>query len=227
MTVEELMAQSMAYERAQARVGDAMNKLSRERNKAYDECRETGETLDPSYDLALQAMKTAREELRRTGNRLWKQAEQTADIYPPAVENLANAVVERAVYDYEMALSGAGNALHRADVERFARDGAEAYTGIDLKQVLRKCREAYPIFAAMVREHGDEIIQETRRNREKHINLELNTYKCPMCGGALYAYGTAPRDGLQRINCTGCSFTGTYAVDEKGSKHGRKENDLP
>ncbi len=221
------MREGMAYERAQARIGAAMNQLSRERNKEYEECRRTGEEPDRAYDIALQQMKSARESLRRTGDRLWREAEQKANIYPPAVENLANAIVERAVYDYEMALSGIGKNLHRNDVERFARDDAEGYTSIDLNQILRKVREAYPIFSATVREHGDEIIRETRKNREDHINMELNTYKCPLCGGALYAYGKASREHVQRINCTGCSLSGAYVIKvDRNEAHERKENDI-
>lgn len=128
-----------------------------------------------------------------------------ADIHDTGVENLCNAVIQTAAQDYETSLCGGGHDGERTRIEKFAEDGADSYTTIDFEGVLARIRAARPQFAKTAREHASEIIAETNANRENDGDNRKNTYKCPLCGGGLYAYGKSS-GGIQQIRCTGCNL---------------------
>ena len=216
MTREEkvsgLIDEALVYERMDSRISDIIVKLTSERANHVKECKETGETPDKSFDMLLRIMEGTRNRIRDKSNKLWSEVDQTAEKYPSGYEELAQAVLELAARDYESALSGCyGSESQKYLIEKFAKNGAEIYTKLDFYKVLKKIEDAYPKFVKTVKDHGDEIIEETKRIRYKSGNMRYAKIRCPNCGCGLYASGSEV-GGLQMIRCVGCNFQEYYRV---------------
>ena len=216
MTREEkvsgLIDEALVYERMDSRISDIIVKLTSERANHIKECKETGETPDKSFDMLLRIMEGTRNRIRDKSNKLWSEVDQTAEKYPSGYEELAQAVLELAARDYESALCGCyGSESQKYLIEKFAKNGAEIYTKLDFYKVLKKIEDAYPKFVKTVKDHGDEIIEETKRIRYKSGNMRYAKIRCPNCGCGLYASGNTV-NGLQMIRCVGCNFQEYYRV---------------
>ena len=217
MTREEkvsgLIDEALVYERMDSRISDIIVKLTSERANHVKECKETGDTPDKSYDALLKIMDDTRNSIRDRSNELWAEVDKTAEKHESGYEALAQAVLELAARDYESALCGCyGSESQKYLIEKFARNGAEIYTKLDFYKVLKRIESAYPKFVKTVKEHGDEIIEETRRIREKkNGKMRYAKIRCPNCGCGLYASGSEI-SGLQMIRCVGCNFQEYYRV---------------
>ena len=81
------------------------------------------------------------------------------------------------------------------------------------EKIMQRIRESQKRFERVIREQGKEIAEETFAARRERRDLDQNSIRCPLCGGALYAYGKA-RGGSQMIKCTGCSLFGWARVGD-------------
>ena len=160
MTVEQYIAESLVYERAQSTVSAIMNGLAKQRNENEREARRNGTEPDKSFQVVIDVLSDAKKRFEKESNRLWKLAENNAEISDTSIENLCNAVIQRAALDYETSICGGGSEGERSKIERFAEDGADSYTAIDFESVLSRIRNAQPKFKKIAKEHVMEIVKE-------------------------------------------------------------------
>lgn len=206
---DELLKRSLIYERAKSMVEEAAQKVARDRKAHLKKIAETNEEFDPAYDLAFQELRAVQNQLGAKADELWKQMEQTTEKFGPGLQRLANAVLEKAAYDYEVALCE-GFTDSEAEmrlIEKFAVQGAEMYTTLDFSEVLWRirtvCKEEWlPTVKKIVPELREE---KTRRFRNK----------CALCGGGLYYVHAKGQSDL--IRCTSCGLF--YTVKKERVKH--------
>lgn len=206
---DELLKRSLIYERAKSMVEEAAQKVARDRKAHLKKIAETNEEFDQAYDLAFQELRAVQNQLGAKADELWKQMEQTTEKFGPGLQRLANAVLEKAAYDYEVALCE-GFSDSEAEmrlIEKFAVQGAEMYTTLDFSEVLWRIRTVYkdewlPTVKKIVPELREE---KTRRFRNK----------CALCGGGLYYVHAKGQSDL--IRCTSCGLF--YTVKKERVKH--------
>ena len=215
MTVERAMEESLVYERAFARTEELIQDVCSRKREDGKIDKENGEKPDKSYDVLVSGLRSLQSQFRKESNRLWAMAESKAEFYDWAFEKLANAIIFRAVEDYEIAISGHGNSKEKLLIERFAEqcDNGEApYTNLKVGSLLDIVCKRHEEFKKIANENGKEIIAETKAHRAAKVDLHNNTYRCPLCGGALYSYSQL---GVHRVCCTGCCLSEIVKVDKK------------
>ena len=106
--------------------------------------------------------------------------EQTTEKFGPGLQRLANAVLEKAAYDYEVALCEGfpDSEAEMRLIEKFAVQGAEMYTTLDFSEVLWRIRTVYKDEWLPT---AKKIVPELRDEKTRHFR-----HKCPLCGGGLY-----------------------------------------
>lgn len=140
-------------------------------------------------------------------------------------ENLANAIVHQAAWDYELLISDKplpvsinNNLCNLEELKIFARD--QKYVDMDVNGIYETINRHYKEFRQIVSEHAQEIIDEWNKyspERKDDFNFlsKTLTYKCPNCGHFL-------RPGNYRQNTKGyivCSFCNLNMRIPKGVKY--------
>lgn len=202
---DELLRQSLVYERAKVRIEEAAQKVARDRKAHMDEIAVSGEPFDESFDLALSELRGLQNRLGAKADELWKQMEEVMPKFGPGLERLANAVLAKAAYDYETALCGGftDNAAEIHLIEKFAEGRASIFTTTDFPGILKKIRRVYsddwiPLVKSVHKELRDE-------GKPKY------KIKCPLCGGGLYYVHCKGQSDT--VRCTTCGLF--YLVKEK------------
>lgn len=215
LTVDRAMQESLKYDRAYARLQVLISDLlSNQRISDKEELAE-GNQPDASYDLLITDLKKLQMDYRAESGRLWKMAETNKDIYAKAYEDLANAIVQAAAEDYTMALCGGMNESEKMLIELFADacdSGELAFTKIKVHVILDRIKRAHEDFVKFVKAHGKEIVAETKERKAKHKPMSENSFRCPMCGGALYEQS---QYGVHRIVCTSCYMSAVIKTEKK------------
>lgn len=208
--------QSLMLERACDRLRRVINDLAIQRAEHQSDAKKKGERADESYNVVIKALRKEVSFFEAKSDELWAEAEKDFDCGDERYEDLANAVIKRAIDDYETALCGVQNKEMLDEIERFAKSGARAYTRANMPQILARIRRLYPKFIQYVHEHGPEIIRETRKYAGKKREPNTFRYRCPLCGGGLRAVGS-PVYGIQLIRCINCNLSeGVGYADKKG-----------
>ena len=208
--VQELIKESMTLERAVSLCSALANEAAKRRNEA-NKGKRRPEDKDESFDLVINVINEARERFRSDSNQLWKQAEERCRLDDDGVENLLNAVIQRAALDYELALSNRGFPDSIREIEEFFRGDADVFTKADVSQVPKRIRMAHRQFVEIAHDHVKDIIKETSDNRKRNRDMLDNTYRCPLCGGGMYEWGKA-YNGRHQIRCTGCNLAESVKV---------------
>ena len=122
---------------------------------------------------------------------------------------LRNAMIERAVWDFEMLISEAPIPISSDScqsemtipaIRAFAK-GTEIAVWLDKIE-----RTYYEQFKPYAREHAHDIVkawkkhQKLRTDYERDQDLKTYKYKCPLCGNALKPLT------ICGVKCIGCSF---------------------
>lgn len=195
---DELLRKSLVYERAKVRIEEAAQKVARDRKAHMDEIAVSGDPFDESFDLALSELRGLQNRLGAKADEIWKQMEQVTERFGPGLERLANAVLAKAAYDYEVALCGGfpDSEAEMLLIEKFAKSGAEVYTTLDFSEVLKKIRK---IHQETWKPLAEKIAPELREeDRPKYKT------KCPLCGGGLYYVHSKGQSDL--VRCTTCGL---------------------
>lgn len=210
---DELLKNSLIYERARTRIEEAAQKVARERKDHLSEIARTGEPFDESFDLALAELRGLTNRMGAKADELWTQMEKAGEKFGPGLERLANAVLEKAAYDYEAALCGGfpDSEGEMRLIEKFAVCGAEVYTTLDFSEVLGQIRRVY---RDEWRPTAERIAPELR----KEVRPRYHT-KCPLCGGGLYYVHSKGQSDL--VRCTTCGLF--YLVKKKKGTGTREE----
>ena len=118
------------------------------------------------------------------------------DVYDSGIEDLAMAIVQRAVLDYVDALNYA-NKEHRIEIEEWADAEEDTYliSGVRLNYILREARRKHHEFERIAEQHW-------RKKADKHGEVH---FKCPFCGGTATIKKIR---GIKAARCTcGCTWS--------------------
>ena len=151
--------------------------------------------------------------LQKESDELWEYAKSLNPIkeVKKCYENLANAVVKQAVFDYEALISGTmlpGNDCNVQEILAFAKE--TNYTGVDLHDLLMKIKsDRQHKFIPYVRKNKDKIIKMYKTFKKNRVDtVSYNStfpYRCAMCGGALIPKFLKSDDtSVESIGCTNC-----------------------
>lgn len=215
-STKSLIDESLTYERVVAHINALVNQLRTE----MDTMDKTERNTDPSYEIMIGILTKIAKKCEEHSNAVWTVMEKGADIHKLAFEELANAIVMLSVSDYEKLVSG-----NRSDTAECNRDEIAAFwdnesnglTKLDMMDVKDKIDVAAEEFSRIVKEFGEEIVEETyqARNKRKTKNTNLDgdclTHECPMCGNKMFAYGIKKRrTGSYLIKCSGCDLSAIW-----------------
>lgn len=191
-TINELVNASMNWERVVSKADAEIRKLSaaakQERIAAKKEKREP----DLSLSLYADELRGVKHRAEKQAAKYWKQARELAVPHEGNLEELLNAVVLKAVADYETALFDRDTTAI-STLEWFLTDA-----------ITSRIKRRYADFRRIARSHADEIADYTKRIRKASGDMALHAkYRCPICGGGLYVYAKQ-HSGYRLICCTGC-----------------------
>lgn len=218
MTTEDLVNKSLEYERAYGKVSELLLRVREQRN-LDDRCsRIAGDNPDTSWETLIGELERTKKKFRSYSDELWAGAEKKGAFQKDAIKDLLSAVVLRAANDYELAVSGEGNAEEMSRIEWFAQNDATGFTGIFLPDVLKKIREAQPKFAQVAKENIKEIVDESELNRKnRKADMSQNKHRCPLCGGGLFTQ-TRRGSAYQVVCCSGCSLREVVPMPKKNGR---------
>lgn len=208
---EELLRQSLTYERAKARIEEVARLVAQKRREHLLSTALTEEEYDRSFDVVLDGLRGLQHEFGAKSDKLWKQMEEVTPKFGPGLERLANAVLEAAAYDYETALCD-GFHDSKAEIhmiEKFAVCGAEAYTTLNFLDVLDRIRRVY---AAEWLPTVKKLATDLRNGTVKDYRT-----KCPLCGGGLYFSKNRVSKG-GAVRCTTCGLFYQVGGGKKGGE---------
>ena len=205
---KELIAESLLYERAYSRVCRIINDIMEEKNDDLAMSKETGEPADGSFRVLIKALINIRDTFRDKSDELWGRVDEISPKYERGYEDLFNAIVLRAAQDYEAKLCGYEDSTNRRMLEMNPPEHMLS------EKLMRRINAGHKKFEKVVTEHGKAITEETLAARKEKRDLDENSVRCPLCGGALYAYGKT-RGGVQQIKCTGCSLFGWARISDE------------
>lgn len=191
-TINDFVNASMNWERVASKADAEIRKLSaaakQERIAAKKEKREP----DLSLSLYADELRGVKHRAEKQAEKYWKQARELAVPHDGNLEELLNAVVLKAVNDYETALFNRDTAT-MTTLEWFLTD-----------TITSRIKRKYTEFKRIARSHADEIADYTKRIRKASGDMALHAkYRCPICGGGLYVYAKQYA-GHRLICCTGC-----------------------
>lgn len=198
MKVEKCITESLAYERAWARVSSLIVAFKEEKKKSDAELAAADQEPDESYNIVLDGLKELKDQYYAESARIWRMAERKSELYEWALHDLLSSVIVTAAEDYEIALSGMQNRSEMLLIEQFA-----SILGEKIVNIMDRIKTNHAEFVRVARRDVKEIVRETKRNRQLGIDMGLNVHKCPNCGGGLYA---KRENGVTRICCTRCQL---------------------
>lgn len=203
------LERSMNFEREFANVSRVITELKTHNANECNKARRNGEEPTDIYNEWLRRLTTAKQALRDESDRLYlkhRQAHEITDSYGATC--LANAILERAAYDYEMALcSDCEEAKYvMRDIEDFAVREGHLYTALDFPELLESIRDRHKRFCRKAHDEVLEIVLNTNKNRKHGLaEIKYNSHRCPLCGGGMYAKGKTK--GYIKIACTNCNLS--------------------
>lgn len=195
--IKELIASSLAFEQAFTMAGSVQREIT---PKKYAKLSDGGKLLYDDLD-------ELKSKYRAQADAGWKKAEAAAKVSDDPYQNLANAIVERAVLDYEIALSQKDEAAQHAIEDFAAGEFCAELTKLNVSEQLEVVKaRAYEYFK-LVRVNYKRISQDSANLRKAGKPLErYGKYRCPLCGGRLYEYQRAKR--RKEYHCSGCALVG-------------------
>lgn len=204
------LEKSIYYE---AQFGKCLNRAYRmqiARRKASETARENGKEFVDVYTPLLERIKQEKAIYRKLSDTYFaKHKQNPIEFDEDGVINLANAIVERAAMDYEMALCK-NNRKSLSEIETFAKDNAGFYTRTDVERILARIRKAHEEFKQYAHENIAAIVKTTDEFKKHPFHAEFNDARnhnrCPLCGMGLFVKKRYNGGGYL-VACGGCSLT--------------------
>lgn len=198
--IKELIASSLSYEKAFTMAEAAQRRASNGKTAAL-----------PRGDGALiliEDLEKLKGDYRKKAEESWAKVKASARVSDEPYQSLANAIVERAVLDYEIALS-TGDKDTQASIEAFAAgDFCYTLTKLDITEQLGVIKARAADFQKLVRENYKEIAADSAKLRKAGKPLErFSKYRCPLCGGRIFE-AARPRSKRREYHCSGCALIG-------------------
>lgn len=199
-SIESKLAEATKYTRAANRLRSIRTQLIKEKNLASQ-----NKEPDKSYSVVIKRVTACLEQVVGEEDEAWKKVYASAEPHGENIEALARGVVLQAVSDYEQALS-AGDRMGQStlhEIERFADNGSNYFTNVDMTAVLERIRNTYPKYKAYAQANAKDIVEDTKSIRRKKGIFPQAKHRCPLCGGGLYMSGNV-QHGKAKICCSNC-----------------------
>lgn len=211
--IKELIASSLSYEKAFTMAEAAQRKASNGKAAALPE--------GDGARILIDDLEKLKGNYRAKAEESWAKVKGAARVSDEPFQNLANAIVERAVLDYEIALSN-GDKDTQASIEKFAAgDFCYTLTKLDITEQLETIKERAGKFFESVQKNYKEISADSAKLRKAGKPLErFAKYRCPLCGGRIFEAARA-RSKRREYHCSGCALIG-YEPAEALKKYGQK-----
>lgn len=212
---EEFVEESMKYDRAASRMQVIIADLLERRrdDKRFD--LHNGDAPDKAYDIIINDFKKLQKEYREESDRIWAKVELYKGVHRRAWEDLANAIIQTAIEDYEHAISGKKSENEKMLIEKFAENCDDGYMNLSklkITALLKRINLNHEKFVAYAHENAKGIIEETARLKKLKKEYRYCKYRCPNCGGGLYE---TVMYGIHRATCTGCFLSEIISIDKK------------
>ncbi len=162
-----------------------------------------------------------RDENENKSDILWLEAESHKRTPNECYENLANAIVELGVRDYESALSGFAPTKSFEtpehiikQVKQFAKEDATKFTAVDIERILEHIEDNYRRkFIPLVNASAMDIVEDWEKLSDSELRpqdkVKIAKFKCPNCGNVLRKGIWSP----YRIECCGCNLSAVMPDD--------------
>ena len=145
-------------------------------------------------------------EYEEKSEELWQQAKELGKpyVHRKNYENLANAILQSAIEDYEQLISGTldegSEGVSKYEIEGLMRE--QTFVQLNMEELLSNIKSIYENrFIPYANAHKDEILSEWKKFDKQGLTIEdrikATKHHCPMCGGAM-------RPGFAKVCCTTC-----------------------
>lgn len=154
---------------------------------------------------------------RKLSDDAFLQHKATTDVCDDGIRNLANAVLEQAIHDYEVALCD-NNSSEIYRIEMFMYGDGRNFTMLDTGELIDKVKVSHKRFKTKAHDEFDEILVTTVQLRDRGIWFgdRRNKHRCPLCGGGMFVKKKVS-NGRYIVGCTTCELV-EYV--ERGGKPG-------
>ena len=187
-----------------------------------------GEEVAIAYRMGFEEKdRESLKEKARESERLWQEAKKLGknNVTDKNYEDLANAILQRAVEDYEDLMCGTispGATVNYESILGFLED--QTFVKLDMIEQIERIKRIYhKKFIPYVDAHWKEIKEESKEFDEKKLRNEdrvlMTKHHCPLCGGALKP---CQRRGGTAIGCTDCHLVHYIPFKMKEDKRCRK-----
>ena len=168
--------------------------------------------------------------LQKESDELWEYAKSQNEerLVKKSYEDLANAVIKRAVLDYEALISGrgtgeSGSIVNIPEILSFAK--GNTFTKIDIYGTLEKIKRVREKeFVPYVAKHQRDIVLEYLQLKKKKVNTtsynDIFSHRCPVCGGAMIpTFIKDHRNGEAKFEGVGCVNCETYVYKKEADNY--------
>lgn len=151
--------------------------------------------------------------MEEESERLWNEAKKLGrkNVRRDNYEDLANAILTKAVTDYEELISGTLSegalGVSKKVIEDFLKD--QNLVRLNMSDQLKYiCHTYYNKMIPYVKAHNREIAKQwddfDKLNYTTEERIRYSKHRCPVCGGSLRPID---RKNIYNIGCTGCSLS--------------------
>ena len=210
----DYLSESIKYDAAANELGEIATTLRNKRNRQADEFRREGKEPPQFYDILIDDVLQLRDKYLDQSSVFFQRYKQLErDFDENAVNGLLCAISVQWAHDYEDALCSKD--YNREERIKTLKDEAR-YVVTD--RIVRRIDDARKKFVAIARTHFDEILEDTKQERERVIATKRSAdylrptmrNRCPCCGGGLYAKKIDKN--TYQVRCPTCSLFETIRV---------------
>lgn len=211
--MNDLLKMSMLYEKAYIEVLNLIHALKKREDEDELIAINTGRQPSEHFLPVRNALTRLKNNYRSLSDDYFNMHKKSAEIDEDGIYNLANGIIERAVLDYEIAVSKRDE-IEQKKLEQWKDDVGQSYTTADLDIVFEKVRSSHEKFAEIASENLLDIVDITNRLRRSGTVFSdpQNPYRCPMCGGGMYS-NTKTKHNAYLISCGTCMLSEVVAIE--------------
>lgn len=210
----DYLAESIKFDAAANELGEIATTLRNKRNRQADEYRLEGKEPPRFYDILIDDVLQLQNKYLDQSSVFFQRYKQLErDFDENAVNGLLCAISVQWAHDYEDALCSKD--YNREERIKTLKDEAR-YVVTD--RIVRRIDDARKKFVAIARTHFDEILEDTKQERERVIATKRSAdylrptmrNRCPCCNGGLYAKKIDKN--TYQVRCPTCSMFETIMV---------------
>lgn len=207
------LQQSMVYERAFNEAKMLLNVLNKRRRASEEKALERDEEVSQHFRLVFEDLSRLICKYRELSDKEFALHKAEDVVCDEGLGNLANGVISRAVWDYEIALSK-GDEVEKEVLTKWKNEVGQLLTGVDLDAVWSRAEAAHEKFKTLASENIKDMIQISDHIRKNHLvySDNVNPHRCPMCGSGVYVK-TRLKHNTWLVCCSGCMLSEVVEVE--------------